>query len=328
MTNAASAAALWLLALSVVLTPACKGGSDSSADTRANPTSRSAEDGIVASVDAKLITAADLDAAARSSLYDLDQARYRLRLEALERLIVQKVLGPEAAEGNLAAAFQRAQEKASIQILLEPPSPPPTASAGGPAVAQAADLPLILIGTVVHDDPARSMAIIRARGALVARNFRPGQKVLDDTVLERVDRTHVVLRRGSVLESLALTAADTPTPAAEKTPVHTISAPNTVTNLSRNQVDNLLGDVPLLDRQLDRSPLDSEGKRLLIVTGVEPGSLYDLLGLHADDVLMQVDGEWIDDQHNSLWDALRDRQSVRLLIMRAGFPRSFEYVIE
>src|SRR5262249_16679366 len=154
-----------------------------------------------------------------------------------ERMIVRKVLGPEAAEEDLAAAFQRAQETARVEILIQPPLPPALsakASASNPS-----DLPLILVGTVVRDDTARSVAIIRVLNALVVRNFHPGEEVLDGAVLEHVERTHVVLRRGNLLQSLPLASASTsrPTPAPEHTPLRTMPPPDVVTDLRREDVD-------------------------------------------------------------------------------------------
>jgi type II secretory pathway component PulC len=210
-----------------------------------------------------------------------------------------------------------------------PPAPEGTPKETAFGQARESDLPLLLVGTVVRDEPDKSMAAIRVAGALLARNFRPGQRVLDDAVLERVERQRVLLRRGGALEFLPLASApDTATPVAQRAPLRTMPPPNSVIDLRRAEVDRALRDLSDLERQLAPGALDVEGKRLLIVTAVEPGNLFDLLGLREHDVLMQVDGEWIHDQLNPLWDALRDRERVRLLVMRGGFPQTLEFVIQ
>jgi hypothetical protein len=306
----------------------------------ASAAGRAGGDTIVARVNGAPITAAELDAALQRPLRDLDRARHALRLKQLEQMIAERVLGLEAAQADPATAFARARDQARIEIVLEPPLPPAIAgetggrvtepaAAGSPDNVRASDLPLLLLGTVVRDDPSKNMAVIRIRGALVARNFRPGQRVLDDATLERVERRRVLLRRGDGLEFLPLASApETATPLAEKTPPRSMPPPDQVTDLRRSDVDRGLRNLAELERRLQRGELDVEGQRLLVVAGFEPGSLYELLGLHERDVLMQVDGEWVSDQHNPLWEALRQRERVRLLVMRGGFPLTFEYVIQ
>ena len=83
-----------------------------------------------------------------------------------------------------------------------------------------------------------------------------------------------------------------------------------------------------LQKQLTRGQLDLEGKRLLKLTAVEPGRLYARLGLRPGDVLIQVNGQWIHDQHNPLWEALQTQHVVTVTIIRKGFPKTYEYVID
>jgi protein-disulfide isomerase len=125
-------------------------------------------------------------------------------------------------------------------------------------------------------------------------------------------------------------AATTPPPATaatatEPTAVH---LPDSTLSLSRAEVDRLLAGRAALEQQLGRSALELEQKRLLVVSTIAPGDLYERLGLRAGDVLMQVDGAWVDSEQNPLWAALRDRRRVTLTIMRRGLPQRFEYVIE
>jgi protein-disulfide isomerase len=104
--------------------------------------------------------------------------------------------------------------------------------------------------------------------------------------------------------------------------------PDNTQTLSRAEVTRLLADRATLEQRLGRGELDVDGRRLLVVSGVVAGDLYERLGLRPGDVLMQVDGEWIDTQRNPLWNALRDRQRVSVTIIRRGLPQTFEYVIE
>ena len=98
--------------------------------------------------------------------------------------------------------------------------------------------------------------------------------------------------------------------------------------LQRAELARWLADRPALERPLEQGELDVDGRKLLIVSSVEPGSLYDRLGLSSRDVLMQVDGVWVTDASNPLWDALAGRDRVVLTIMRRGLPVHYEYRIE
>lgn len=54
---------------------------------------------------------------------------------------------------------------------------------------------------------------------------------------------------------------------------------------------------------------------------------YTTLGLKDDDVLMQVNGEWVHSGQNSLWNALAREEPVTLILMRNGYPVRYDYVV-
>ena len=43
---------------------------------------------------------------------------------------------------------------------------------------------------------------------------------------------------------------------------------------------------------------------------------------------MRVDGEWVTDQENPLWAALRDHDELVLVVMREGTARSWRVHVE
>jgi type II secretory pathway component PulC len=52
------------------------------------------------------------------------------------------------------------------------------------------------------------------------------------------------------------------------------------------------------------------------------------MGLHPGDVLVAVDGVVVLDDGAALFDALRDRATVTVQILRRGLPSTFEYHVE
>ena len=107
--------------------------------------------------------------------------------------------------------------------------------------------------------------------------------------------------------------------------------PSSAITLSPAAVQAALARRPQLARDLERPPIDLgpglEGRRLMRVRRVRPGSLYDAMGLVSGDVLMTVDGVMVFDRGDAIFDALRDRASVTIRILRRGLPLDFEYSI-
>lgn len=98
--------------------------------------------------------------------------------------------------------------------------------------------------------------------------------------------------------------------------------------LSRARVEEALAREPQLDRQFRSTRTVHDGHRLLKLGVVEPGSFYAELGLESRDVLVLVNGEWVTDRDNPLWDALRGGDALVLVVMRQGTSRSWRVRIE
>ena len=82
-----------------------------------------------------------------------------------------------------------------------------------------------------------------------------------------------------------------------------------------------------LENALETSSGTFSGRRLLKIRNVESGDLYDRFGLQRDDVLMLVDDQWVTDEGNPLWRALRIGDELTLLVMRKGRPHRYRYRI-
>lgn len=87
-----------------------------------------------------------------------------------------------------------------------------------------------------------------------------------------------------------------------------------------------------LARDLEGAPGDLgpgyEGRRLVRVRDVRAGSLWDLMGLRAGDVVVMVNGAPMLDDGAALLDALRDRTQVTVQLLRRGLPVTYAYAIE
>jgi protein-disulfide isomerase/type II secretory pathway component PulC len=189
-------------------------------------------------------------------------------------------------------------------------------------------LPLALIGTVTDENPAKSTAILQHQSDRSARTLRVGDSVLDDIELVLITQDRVFLQQNNQLVFLPLSGINAWTDSSSTQNTLMAADADAVLSLPRTDVIKALKDVDRLESTLAFGSLDLEGKRLLKLTTVETGGLFDLMGLQTKDVLMRVDGEWVHDQHNPLWEALRTQDSVTLTIIRKGFPKTFQYVIK
>jgi protein-disulfide isomerase len=108
-------------------------------------------------------------------------------------------------------------------------------------------------------------------------------------------------------------------------PTAQLPEPEVILRLPEAVLSAALEQREQLQEQLEEVDLDFEGRRLLKLTEVEPGSLYERLGLRPKDTLLLVNGNWVTNAHNPLWEVLEQRVDFTLTIMRKGIPRSFRY---
>jgi len=194
------------------------------------------------------------------------------------------------------------------------------------STARRSTLPLALIGTVIQENPLESSAILHNQSDNSTNTLKPGDTLLEGVELVLAVRDRAYLQQENRLDFLPLSDLSDETKPSEE--AHSPSrAADAVLSLHRTDIDIALKKIDKLEAGLASGSLDLEGKRLLKLTDVETGDLFDLLGLQTRDVLMQVNGKWVHDQHNPLWEALRTQNEVTLTIMRKGFPKTFQYVI-
>jgi general secretion pathway protein C len=176
--------------------------------------------------------------------------------------------------------------------------------------------------------------------ALISVNGQPqepfavGQTVTGGAELQAVYPDRVVIRRNGVLESLLLEGAEK-TPAGEWTPpvatYHPPAAPGNIvqeTGANRYMVerDQLAAQFRTPDLLKQATVLPS-GNGGFLVKQMQPGSLYEKLGLQPGDVIKTINGQPL----NSMEDAIRLYQqmpnvnAVQMEIMRGGKPELLYY---
>jgi general secretion pathway protein C len=192
-------------------------------------------------------------------------------------------------------------------------------------------LNLVLAGVIASG--AGGYALISVNGQS-QEPFAVGQTITGGAVLQAVYPDRVVIRRNGALESLLLEGADnTPMPQEVAMPAMNRTAGvsgEIVRETGGNQYtvarDQLAAQMRTPDFLKQATLVPSSGGGFL-VRQIQPGSLYEKLGMRAGDIIKSVNGQPI----NSAEDAIRLYQqmpsisSVQMEITRGGKSESLYY---
>ena len=202
-------------------------------------------------------------------------------------------------------------------------------------VAPPSTLPISVRATLVGDLPGLGLAIVAANGR--TRIVREGERVTSNAILRRVDKRGAQLLVDGSLQRLEFDSGRTAgsptapaqTSAGEQAPEIPASHGATPVYLDREQVRARLTDRVALSRELAPVAMTVDGYRLMQLRAVPPGSLYELLGLQAGDVIVAVNEQPIHEGDNPLWDALDREREVRVRVMRrGGLAQHYTYRLE
>ena len=199
------------------------------------------------------------------------------------------------------------------------------------AAAPPTRLPLRLRATIVGESPGLGLALVSGPGpAAPASTRREGERVAPEAILRRVGPEGVELLVAGRVETLAIASPDkaaaqegdgSQADHAAAIPAGPAALPRTSpmpVYLDRELVRERMADRVALSAHLTPVAMTVDGYRLLQLEDVPPGSLYELLGLQAGDVIVMVNERAIHEGDNALWDALDREHEVRLRVMRRG----------
>ena len=192
-------------------------------------------------------------------------------------------------------------------------------------------LNLVLAGVIASG--AGGYALISVNGQ-PQEPFAVGQTITGSAVLQAVYPDRVVIRRNGALESLLLEGADnsqTPPemamPAVNRRPcVSGEVVRETGANQYMVERDQLAAQMRTPDFLKQATLVPSSGGGFL-VRQIQPGSLYEKLGVRAGDVIKSVNGQPINTAEDAirLYQQMSSISSVQMEIMRGGKSESLYY---
>ncbi len=190
--------------------------------------------------------------------------------------------------------------------------------------------PLHLTALIHGKHPGQGIAVIASRGAPDSGSFyREGDALGADLTLRRVSVDRIEVSRGGVTEWLdfnapppgVVTPSGSPEAADVDPKAHVVlKHPHrgVPVVLDRTEVLVHLTDIVGLEASLEPVPMTAGGYHLLKITDIQPGGLYESLGLEKGDVIVLVNEQPMHEGDKPLWNALQSEDEVRLRIMRQG----------
>lgn len=223
--------------------------------------------------------------------------------------------------------------------------PPPLTQDGQERIDQDApavlsQLPLTLEGTIVHANPARSVATIVLRNRNESSPFSVGQNIDNLAQVTKIERRKVTFRNlnNKRLEYIEIpedsqfsfgmrdTKAPQPNEAAE-----IVRRGEFDFNVSRADVEKYTADLSSILNQARMVPNiipgsggQVEGFRFV---SIQPDSIYEKLGFKPMDIIKEVNGEPVNSPTKAmeLYNALRTENRISLVVERNGRPETFTY---
>jgi general secretion pathway protein C len=213
---------------------------------------------------------------------------------------------------------------------------------GGPKDAPPvpSQLPLVLVGTIVHVNPNRSVATINLRNKNDQMAFMVGAVIPDNlATITKIERAKVIFRNNASQRLEYIDMKDDSkiqfgrtAPIAKQVGVVLQKGDNEF-ELKRDDVNKLTNNLPELLQQARAVPRMGPNGQIecFSLADIAPGSLYEHLSLRRGDCIKSVNGEKIDSPAKAmeLYNALRaNANSISLGIDRGGRDETLNYNIQ
>lgn len=201
-------------------------------------------------------------------------------------------------------------------------------------------LPLNLIGTLVHSNPSKSIAAIEVRGKNQVVSYSPGKEIEGMASIMKVERQKVIFRNlnSNRLEYIEMkkdgnkvafgSGAKTSPVGKEvqKTGDNTFSIKRADLLKYTNDLSSILMQARAVPNR-EPGTGNINGFRIL---DMQPGSIYEQLGIQRMDVIKSVDGTPVDSPAKAmeLYNTFKNSPKVSLQVERNGKTETMTYNIQ
>lgn len=201
-------------------------------------------------------------------------------------------------------------------------------------------LPLTLIGTIVHVDQSKSVATVQNKSNQKIQSYKISREIEGIAKITAIERKKLIFRNLSnnrkeyieIKDDLKVNFG-----LKEKTASNDsngIKQSGNNFSLKRELVDKATSNLPELLQQARAVPniIPNSGGRVegFRILDMEEGSLFESLGLQVQDVIKGVNGEPVDSPAKAmeLYNALKTSNRIDIEIERNGRSEQFNYTID
>lgn len=200
-------------------------------------------------------------------------------------------------------------------------------------------LPLQLVGTIVHVNPLRSVATIQLRNKSEQMPFKVNDVIPDNLALvKKIERNKVIFENKitrhlefiEIKENAKINFGPTVFRAQQNGEV--LKKSDTEFELKKNDIERLTKNLPEILQQARAVPRMGPNGQIecFNIADMQPGSIYEKLGLRRGDCIKSVNGERIDSPAKAMeaYNRLRaNADSISLGVERSGRDEEFTYSI-
>jgi general secretion pathway protein C len=216
---------------------------------------------------------------------------------------------------------------------------------GGPKAPDAepvpSSLPIQLVGTIVHVNPARSVATIQLKSKNDQVAVRVEGEIPDGlAVVTKIKRNRLEFRNNSSGQLEYVEIADDAKlqfnagskTSSPKQVGEVLQKSETDFELKQADITRLTSNLPELLQQARAVPVMGAGGQVegFNLVDIQPGSIYEKLGLKKGDVIKSVNGEKVDSPGKAMdmYNALRSgSSSIQIGIGRGGQEQNLNFSI-
>lgn len=188
--------------------------------------------------------------------------------------------------------------------------------------ASGGDLGLRLVGTAVSDNPEQSLAVMEDQATGEQGAYSEGDR-LGEVLIKKILFGKVVFDTGTGEQILTVGSGRL---AGSRPP-----APETGPLTKKIEVDAALPDYPVLMQQIRvRSQFQGGRPAGFVIYKIEPGSIFERMGLENSDVIVKVNGSAITSSQpvKEFYDALKAGGTISLEVRREDTTRNLMFEVE
>ncbi len=198
-------------------------------------------------------------------------------------------------------------------------------------------LPMQLVGTIVHVNPARSVATIEMKNTNKILPFIPNDDMEGMATLIRIDRKRAIFRNSNNGRLEYIEIKDDNVIQFERgkksAKGESIEANGNNFSLTRATVDKFLNNLPELLQQARAVPYIPPGSSKVegfIILDIMQGSVFEQIGLKRNDVIKGVNGQRVDSPGKALelYNELKSSNGIAMEIERDGRSETLTYTIQ